>query len=81
MTPLSPAARAVLDALPGAPHLQMVNRAYAAAVLRAAADRARQILEEMSSPSNDWGEGWKQGGIDMAQGLLAIAAELEGANG
>ena len=39
MTDLSPAAQAVLAALPGAPHLQMVNRAYAAAALRAAASQ------------------------------------------
>ena len=34
---LSPDTQVVLDALPGAPHLQMVNRAYAATVLRAVA--------------------------------------------
>ena len=71
--PLSPAAQAVLDALPGAPHLQMVNRAYAAAALRAAADQV--VPSDAAEPRNN---------LPMAlecqrirRDILAIAAELE----
>ena len=63
MTNLSPAAQAVLDALPSAPHLQMVNRAYAAAALRAAADHI----------NHDWS------GFNCVDALCEIAAELDGA--
>ena len=72
--PLSPAAQAVLDALPGAPHLQMVNRAYAAAALRAAADQV--VPSDAAEPRNN---------LPMAlecqrirRDILAIAAELGG---
>lgn len=67
------AVAAVLDALPGAPHLQMVNRAYAAAVLRAAADQVAP--SDAAEPRNN---------LPMAlecqrirRDILAIAAELE----
>ena len=60
--PLSPAGQAVLDALPGAPHLQMVNRAYAAAALRAAADQV--VPEKLES-------------YGIRYELLRIASELE----
>ena len=63
--PLSPAAQAVLDALPGAPHLQMVNRAYAAAALRAAADQVEHHWD----------------GMECVDHLQAIAAELEDHHG
>ena len=64
--PLSPAAQAVLDALPGAPHLQMVNRAYAAATLRAAADQVERK--------------WRGFAHEACQEIRAMAAELDGTN-
>jgi ABC-type branched-subunit amino acid transport system substrate-binding protein len=77
MTDLSPAAQAVLDAYnagfirPVAVH----HKPRIAAALRAAADQARRTVAT-GTPSTDWGEGWKQGAMDVANGFLAIAAEL-----
>jgi hypothetical protein len=51
-------------------------RLIAAAALRAAADRIKRSAAN-STPSTDWGDGWKDGVGDTAQGLLAIAAELK----
>jgi hypothetical protein len=72
MTDLSPAAQSVLDAYRST-HLSINNLA---AALRAAANRARHPVKT-STPSTDWGKGWKQGAMDIAEGLLAIAAELD----
>ena len=72
--PLSPAAQAVMDALPTAPHLQMVNRAYAAAALRAAADR--------TEADSIWGGHLEHTGVRWAaEQWRAIAAELEAHHG
>jgi hypothetical protein len=79
MTELSPAAQAVLDAYlksPWDPSLQQEDRYAIAAALRAAADISKRSAAD-STPSTDWGDGWKDGLLDTAQGLLAIAAELE----
>ncbi len=73
--PLSPAAQAVKDALPSAPHLQMVNRAYAAAALRSAADRAGDLIGDTEHPK------FTEGVLAAAHFLDLIAAELEEAHG
>ena len=72
--PLSPAAQAVEDAYFNADGFGYRNGL--AAALRAAADQARRTVVT-GTPSTDWGKGWKQGAMDVAEGFLAIAAELE----
>ena len=80
MSELSPAALAVwatyLD------HSEMdetpADLPALAAALRVAADYA-QRSSYAAAPSTDWGDGWKAGVFDTANGLLAIADELEGA--
>ena len=81
MADLSPAAQAVLDAaetgLDG--YIELLPptwKSSVAAALRAVADHA-QRSGYAATPSTDWGNGWKSGVNDTAQGLLAIAAELE----
>jgi hypothetical protein len=71
---LSPAAQAVLDAYYSTDSLRAAPAL--AAALRAAADYA-QRSSYAAAPSTDWGDGWKVGVSDTAQGLIAIAAELE----
>ena len=80
---LSPTAQAVLDAFENASDGEYVEgvwvvneRTMLAAALRAVADYA-QRSSYAAAPSTDWGDGWKVGVSDTAQGLLAIAAELE----
>jgi len=72
--PLSPAAQAVEDAYFNADGFGYRNGL--AAALRVAADQARRTVVT-GTPSTDWGKGWKQGAMDVAEGFLAIAAELE----
>ena len=82
MTDLSPAAQAVLDEVlykMCAGESESYAQMIAAAALRAAADQARRTVVT-GIPSTDWGKGWKQGAMDVAEGFLAIAAELEGSN-
>ena len=87
MTNLSPAAQAVLDAY--SKHVSEwfkssktdkpsshYHASGIAAALRAVADYA-QRSSYAASPSTDWGDGWKVGVNDTAQGLIAIADELE----
>lgn len=77
MTELSPAASAVLQAITEispAPADEI-----AAAALRATAVYAKAGAYG-SAPSTDWGDGWKEGVQNTAQGLLAIADELETSN-
>jgi hypothetical protein len=74
MTNLFPAAQAIEEAVDNA---WSNSRARAAAALRAAADYA-QRSSYAAAPSTDWGDGWKVGVSDTAQGLIAIADELEG---
>jgi hypothetical protein len=79
MAPLSPAAQAVLDAAASYwdEEYEVASPAViAAAALREAADISKRSAAD-STPSTDWGDGWKDGVLDTAQGLLAIAAELE----
>jgi len=71
MNNLSPAAQAVLDAY----NSRWDNDL--AAALRAAAD---QVAEEVTPGQSVWGEGYVEGVIFFRDELLAIAAELEGAN-
>jgi hypothetical protein len=74
---MSPAARAVCDAV-----LEICPAPadeIAAAVLRAVAGIIKRA-EANSTTSTDWGDGWKHGVRETAQGLLAIAAELEGSH-
>jgi len=80
MSELSPAAQAVLDAFTGNDtiHGFHLMTPRLAAALRAAADQARRTVVT-GIPSTDWGKGWKQGAMDVAEGFLAIAAELEAA--
>jgi len=74
MTPLSPAAQAVLDAVNAAPHCGS-GRIKAAAALRAAAD---QVVPETKAVDSDLDYGaWEQQQRTRAE-FLAIAAELEG---
>jgi hypothetical protein len=47
-----------------------------AAALRAVADIIKRSAAN-STPSTDWGDGWKDGIRDTARGLLAVATELE----
>jgi hypothetical protein len=78
-TELSPATQAVLDAYwesPWDPNLQHEDRFALAAALRAAADQAHRSIFK-TAPSNDWGKGWKEGIRSAANGLLAIADEIE----
>jgi hypothetical protein len=73
--PLSPAAQAVVDAIDGIGCPQWI----AEATLRAAADQV--VPEQLTEPH---GTGFRWGGWAAKKGvrakLLAIAAELEGAN-
>ena len=81
MTDLSPAAQAVLDEVlykMCAGESESYAQMIAAAALRAAADQARRTVVT-GIPSTDWGKGWKQGAMGVAEGFLAIAAELEAA--
>ena len=76
--PLSPTAQAVLDAAQRYEiNPECYSREIAAAALRAVADYA-QRSSYAAAPSTDWGDGWKVGVSDTAQGLIAIADELEG---
>ena len=79
MTNLFPAAQAVLDAFTDEWPWQTMPQTHEslAAAFRAAADYA-QRSSYAAAPSTDWGDGWKVGVSDTAQGLIAIAAELEG---
>lgn len=81
LTPLSPAAQAVRDAvlatyadnIPKDDNLWALDRASVVAALRAAAD---QVVPEFWHEDDDiYGETMQ----DVRQNLLAIAAELEGA--
>lgn len=65
MNELSPAAQHILKDLPTSPHLQLVNRAYAAAVIRSA---AQAVLADPSRP-----ETWLP-----YRRLMELADELEG---
>jgi len=76
LTPLSPAAQAVLDAYQVAP---IEDGLTAAAVLRAAADQLTVTNGECSGVTL-WEIGFLAGAAGARQGLLAIADELEGAN-
>ena len=73
--PLSLAAQAVLDAIveiSPAPADEI-----AAVAFRAAAEHVRRASHGMT-PFTEWDLGWRAGIRDTAQGLLAIADELEG---
>lgn len=78
MAELSPGAQAVLDAL-NMDKLnglqQVLARAHAVAVLRAAAETLTNVYTITSS--NNWGRDWIEGGMSAAAGLLAVANELE----
>ena len=83
MADLSPAAQAVKDAVLALCSDETVHKfawqldaPTVAAALRAAADQARRTVVT-GTPSTDWGKGWKQGAMDVAEGFLAIAAELD----
>jgi hypothetical protein len=85
MTNLSPAAQAILTAVTqrqyscdpiDVPEATGRIKYEAAAALRAVADYA-QRSSYAAAPSTDWGDGWKVGVSDTAQGLIAIADELE----
>ena len=79
-TPLSPAAQAVWEAFNQDEAGVFVDYGdKLAAALRAAADQAQANVYH-STPSTDWGKGWKEGVHNVAQGFRAIAAELEGAH-
>lgn len=83
MADLSPAAQAVLDALPSAPHLQIVNRATAAAVLRAAVDQVVPDVDLHVSVAaellpKDIGAAKWSARYEARLQLLAIAADPEG---
>ena len=71
---LSPAAQAVLDTYFGT--LSKTPQQSLAAAIRAAADQVKRSLST-STPGTDWGEGWKEGARNVAQGLESIANELE----
>jgi hypothetical protein len=74
--PLSPAAQAVLDAYDNAPFVDydIGDRVAIAAALRAAADQV--VSDPQSDPTT-----WTQCAfLGVREDLLAIAAELEGAN-
>jgi hypothetical protein len=75
LSPLSPAAQAVLDAYVDE---DRAGRLAVAAALRAAADQAQASVYH-TTPSTDWGKGWKEGMRDAVKDLYAIAAELDGA--
>jgi hypothetical protein len=70
---LSPAAQAVLDAF----RSSHTGQGCLAAALRAAADQAQASVYH-TTPSTDWGKGWKEGMRDAVKDLYAIAAELDG---
>jgi hypothetical protein len=77
-TPLSPAARAVLDAANQAYDEAATVAQGTAAALRAAADRARRGPEHWEgSYPDDYDKGWNEA-VDY---FTAIATELEGING
>jgi hypothetical protein len=77
---LSPSAQVIWDAWNDAYEaqgpLEGMDQPLAAA-LRAAADQARRTVVT-GTPSTDWSKGWRQGAMDVADGFLGIAAELEG---
>jgi DNA primase len=75
MNKLSQSAQAVLDAYVDE---DRAGRLAVAAALRAAADQAQASVYH-TTPSTDWGKGWKEGMRDAVKDLYAIAAELDGA--
>jgi len=86
MTDLSPAAKAVLDAIgiPVGSSLYPVARGWSAAALRAVAD---QVVPESEPPQRDgfsdrsvwqWAVDCHNQDVGTRSKLLAIAAELEG---
>jgi hypothetical protein len=77
MTTLSPAALAVWEAFNQDEAGVFVDYGdKLAAALRVA---AAHLPNSAMYSSSDWGHGWRTGINDSRQGLLAIAAELEGA--
>jgi hypothetical protein len=87
MTDLSPAAQAVIYAYSKVAYDKDIELSFlplhwecraAAAALRAAADQAQASVYH-TTPSTDWGKGWKEGMRDAVKDLYAIAAELDGA--
>lgn len=76
MNDLSPAAQHILKDLPTSPHLQMFNRAYAAAVIRSAAEQVKS--GRVLHPDEQWIEGFKTGTSTASQYLTRLADELEG---
>jgi hypothetical protein len=74
---LSPAAQAVIDAVLGVrdPSQYLCARPLAAATLRAAVDHIDLLIERCGSPQD------AEGRMAVLDGFLAIATELEGANG
>jgi hypothetical protein len=78
MSELSLAANAVHDAAFSELPDGLCLKAAIAAALRAA---ATYLPNSVMYPSCDWGYGWRNGIGDAEQKLLAIANELEGANG
>jgi hypothetical protein len=83
MTDLSPAAQAVWHAAWSNTEVRCgdiegTRKLQIAAALRAAADQAQASVYH-TTPSTDWGKGWKEGMRDAVKDLYAIAAELEGA--
>jgi hypothetical protein len=77
MNNLSPAAQAVFNAADSVFDEAGTTSQGIAAALRAAAD---QVAEEVTPGQSVWGEGYVEGVIFFRDELLAIAAELEGAN-
>ena len=77
MTDLSPAAKAVLDAVEDDCIHPDDKHRIAAAALRAA---ATHLPMSAMYPSSDWGYAWRTGIKDAERKLLAIADELEGAS-
>jgi hypothetical protein len=82
MTDLSPAAQMVLDALYmeelNGPQ-QLMARAHAAAALRAAADQV--VPDHANSVGDAHDDARRDQWMRIRRKLLAIAVELEGANG
>jgi hypothetical protein len=81
MADLSPAAQAVWHAAWSNTEVRCgdiegTRKLQIAAALRAA---AAHLPNSAMYPSSDWGHGWRTGINDARQGLLVIAAELEGA--
>jgi hypothetical protein len=81
MTDLSLAAQAIMIAATNG-NTNIINdpvyKQCIAAALRAAADQAQASVYH-TTPSTDWGKGWKEGMRDAVKDLYAIAAELDGA--